>query len=461
MQGVVGISRDVTVDSQLNDQLQQQRNLFEHEAHYDALTNLPNRVLFMDRLSQSINKAKRMGDGVAVFFIDIDRFKPINDTLGHDVGDRVLQQVAARLTGCVREMDTIARLGGDEFTAIIEGVSQAQNVATIANKMNVALREPFVVNDRALHLCGSIGIALYPDNGGDGQLLLKCADKAMYRVKQEGRDAFQFYTSTVTGMAFERAQMETQLRSALENHEFRLLYQAQIAMDSETITGLEAFVRWQHPKLGTVLPDKFIPLAEDVGLIEAIDEWVIEQVCRQMVQWKAQGLGDIRVAVNVSSTELLRQHLYDRIVDILQRTGCSPYWLELEVTESCFVGDIEQAGQLLQRFSELGIKLVIDDFGTGYSSLVNLRKLPISKLKIDQSFIHNVPQNPDDVSIAQAVIGLGHSLGLQVVAEGVETQAQRQFLAQQHCQKAQGFLFNRPVTAQVMEQKLKFPNCTD
>ena len=452
--GVVGVSRDVTADSKIRAELQQQRNLFEHEAHYDTLTNLPNRALFMDRLSQSVSKARRAGYGVAVFFIDIDRFKPINDSLGHDIGDAVLQQIAIRLTGCVRDMDTIARIGGDEFTAIIEGASEARSAALIANKMNIALREPIVVNDIELKLSTSIGIAMFPENGDSSQLLLKCADKAMYRVKQQGRDSFQFYTNHLTGAAFERALMESQLRTALKNKEFCLYYQAQMSLDSEQIIGLEAFVRWLHPKMGMLLPAKFIPLAEDLGLIQAIDEWVVEQACEQMVIWKEQGLGDIRIAVNISSSELVRNNLYDAVVAILERTGCSPHWLELEVTESCFVGDIEQASKLLKQFNELGIKVVIDDFGTGYSSLVNLRKLPISKLKIDQSFIQNVTENSDDASIAEAVISLGRSLGLQVVAEGVETDEQKQFLHQQQCDKAQGYLFSHPVSAEQMEQNL-------
>ena len=456
VQGVMGISRDVTKETQINAELQQERNTFEHDAHYDGLTNLPNRALFMDRLNQSIHKAKRTHQCVAVFFIDIDRFKPINDNLGHDIGDAVLQEAALRLSTCVRKMDTIARLGGDEFTAIIEGIENPQSAAIIANKINIAMREPVVVNELELNLSASIGIAMYPDNGDCVDKLLKCADKAMYRVKQEGRNSFQFYTQDVTGATIERTLMETQLRAALANKEFCLFYQAQMSLDNDSITGLEAFVRWQHPTLGTILPAKFIPLAEDVGLIQAIDEWVLEQACTQMVKWKKRGLGDIRLAVNLSSAELLRNNLYEVIVSILARTGCEPQWLELEVTESCFSGDIENARVLLSKFSNLGINLVIDDFGTGYTSLMNLRKLPIDKLKIDQSFIHNVPQSSDDASIAQAVIGLGQSLGMQVVAEGVETDEQRQFLTEQRCQRAQGYLFSRPVSADMIEKKLSF-----
>lgn len=456
VQGVMGISRDVTAESKIKAELQQERNSFEHEAHYDGLTNLPNRALFMDRLGQSINKAKRTHECVALFFIDVDRFKPINDNLGHDIGDAVLQQVAIRLTDCVRQMDTIARLGGDEFTAIIEGIEKPQSAALIANKINIAMREPVIVGDLELNLSASIGIAMYPDNGDCIEQLLKCADKAMYRVKQEGRNSFQFFTQDVTGATLERTLMESQLRAALENQEFNLFYQAQMSLDNDSITGLEAFVRWHHPSLGTILPAKFIPLAEEVGLIQAIDEWVLEQACNQMVKWKALGLGDIRLAVNLSSAELLRNNLYEVIVAILARTGCSPLWLELEVTENCFSGDIENARILLSKFSQLGISLVIDNFGTGYTSLMNLRKLPISKLKIDQSFIHNVTESADDASIAQAVIGLGRSMGMQVVAEGVETDEQRQFLIEQRCQRAQGYLFSRPVSADMMEKRLTF-----
>ena len=454
IEGVVGVSSNITAYMEIQEELRRQKNTFEHEAHYDSLTNLPNRVLFLDRLEQSINKAKRTKEGLALFFIDLDHFKQTNDTLGHDVGDKVLQKAATRLSACVREVDTIARRGGDEFTAILESIRQPQSAALIAHKINVAMQKVITVDGHDLYLSVSIGIALYPDNGTTAEALIKCADTAMYRVKQDCRDSFQFYTEDITGLAFERALMESQLRNALVNNEFCVFYQTQLTLGDRHISGVEAYVRWDHPQMGTLLPGKFIKLAEDVGLIQSIDEWVLETACRQMAQWKKQGLGDIRIAVNLAGSDLLHHDFYDNLVHILEKTDCSPNWLELEVIEGCFMGNPEQARNVLGQFNDIGIRLVIDDFGTGYSSVANLRKLPISKLKIDQSFIHNVPLNQDDSAIAQAVIGLGKSLGLQVIAEGVETQEQAQFLIAEHCDLAQGYLFGRPVCAADMGDKL-------
>jgi diguanylate cyclase (GGDEF)-like protein/PAS domain S-box-containing protein len=454
IEGVVGVSSNVTAYMEIQEELRRQKNSFEHGAHYDSLTNLPNRVLFLDRLKQSINKAKRTKEGLALFFIDLDHFKQTNDTLGHDVGDKVLKIAATRLSACVREVDTIARLGGDEFTAILESIRQPQSAALIAHKINVAMQKVINVLGHNLHLSASIGIALYPDNGTTAEALIKCADTAMYRVKQDCRDSFQFYTQDITVMAFERAVMENQLRNALVNKEFCVFYQAQQALDDNHITGVEAYVRWDHPQMGTVLPGKFIKLAEDVGLIQSIDEWVLETACSQMAQWKKQGLGDVRIAVNLAGSDLLHHDFYEHLVQILDKTDCSPSWLELEVTEDCFMGKPDLASNQLGQFNDLGIRLVIYGFGTGYSSVANLRKLPISKLKIDQSFIQNVPLNQDDSAIAQALIGLGKSLGLQVIAEGVETQEQAQFLIAEHCDLAQGYLFGRPVCAADMGDKL-------
>lgn len=454
VKGVVGISRDVTEHWQYEKQLKEQKDSFEHSAHYDSLTNLPNRLLFKDRLGQSLNKAKRNQVMLAVFFIDLDHFKPINDELGHDVGDKVLQEVAVRLTSCVREMDTIARLGGDEFTVIMEEARQPQSAAIVAHKMNQALQKTFIVGEHDLSLSASIGISLYPDNGLTIDELLKCADMAMYRVKTESRNAFGFYTENTTGLAFERALMESQLRIALKNNELCLCYQPQMSLPDNKIIGIEALVRWDHPYLGLILPAKFIPLAEDVGLIQAIDEWVLETACTQMAKWHSQGIDNIRVAVNLSSAQLLRNNLFDIVSDTLQRTACDPHWLALEVVEGCFSNKPEQAEKLFNQLSTLGVELVLDDFGTGYTSLTHLRQLPVTKLKIDRSFINNVSKNADDAAVAKAVISLAKSLGLTVIAEGVETQAQCRFLVQESCDQAQGYLYSRPVNARMMSKRL-------
>lgn len=450
----IEIGRDITAHLQLQHQLERQKDAYEYSAHYDSLTNLPNRVLFHDRLTQSIAKAKRHKERLAVFFIDLDHFKPINDTYGHDVGDRVLQVAANRIKSSVREMDSVARLGGDEFTVILESIRQPQSASLIAHKIIRAMEPVVIVGDNQFSITASIGIALYPENGTTIDELVKHADEAMYRVKQESRDGYQFYCEHLSDKAFERALMENHLRLALQNNELNVCYQSLCDLSNGKVIGIEALSRWNSPQLGSIMPEKFIPLAEDVGLIQAIDEWVLENACRQMVQWKDKGLGEIRMSVNLSSAELNRKNFFEVVAGILDKTGCKPAWLELEITESCFLGNQENAATLLNELQGLGVGLVIDDFGTGYSSLGKLRELPISKLKIDHSFISNITNDESDASITRAVIGLAKTLGLKVVAEGVETEQQRQFLLGQHCDQAQGFLFSRPVSAEMMTEKL-------
>lgn len=454
IEGVVGISRDVTEHWQYEKQLKDQKDAFEHSAHYDSLTNLPNRLLFKDRLGQSLNKARRNKEGLAIFFIDLDRFKPINDELGHAVGDKVLQAIAQRLTTCVREMDTVARLGGDEFTVIMEGAKQPQSAAILASKINREITRVINVGQHNLTVSASIGISLYPDDGDSIDELLQNADLAMYRVKEESRDAYGFHTENTNSVAFERTLMESQLRNALINDELCVYYQPQLSMCGNKITGVEALVRWDHPHLGMILPARFIPLAEDVGLIQAIDEWVLDAACKQVARWKKQGVNGLRVAVNLSVAELARDNLYDIVKQTLERNHCEPDWLALEVSEGGFIDRPEQAKTLLNRLSDLGIELVIHDFGTGYTSLSHLRKLPISKLKMDRSLINNVPQNKDDTAIAKAVLALGKSLGMQVIAQGVETREQHQLLVHECCDEVQGYLYSRPVNVGQMTSQL-------
>ncbi len=450
----IEIGRDITNHLKLQHQLELQKNAFEYNAHYDALTCLPNRVLFHDRLSQAMAKAKRNRELLALFFVDLDHFKTINDTYGHDIGDRVLQQAANRIKCSVREMDSVARLGGDEFTVILENIRQVQSATIIAQKIVDSMRPPIVIDGRSFTVTTSIGIALYPDNGDSIEALMKHADEAMYLVKQESRDGMQFYSENLSDEAFERALMEDHLRQALQNNELKICYQATYELSNGQMIGIEALSRWSSPQLGTVMPEQFIPLAEDVGLIQSIDEWVLEKACLQMVQWKAQGLGDIRLSVNLSSVELNRKNLIDVVSNILDSTGCEPQWLEIEITESGFIGNHQQAHRMLDGLKALGVGLVIDDFGTGYSSLKKLKELPISKLKIDHSFISNVTGSDNDAEIARAVIALAKSLGLKVVAEGVETEQQRELLIALHCEQAQGYLFSYPVSADLMAQEL-------
>lgn len=450
----IEIGRDITSHLQLQRQLERQKSEFEYSAHYDSLTQLPNRILFHDRLTQSIAKARRHKETVAVLFLDLDRFKQINDTYGHGVGDKVLQAAAKRIKSCVREMDSVARLGGDEFTVILESLKQPQGAAMIAHKINQAMRPAIVSDGKELFISTSIGIALYPDNGDSIEQLLQCADEAMYRVKQQSRDSFQFYNESLTGSTFERALMESQLRTALVNHELEVFYQSQWDLRSGEMVGIEALVRWNNQQLGSILPTKFIPLAEDVGLIQEIDEWVLETASKQMVQWKHQGLGNIRLAVNLSSNEFARKNLVDVVSHILEKTQCRADWLEIEVAEGSFTGSFDSIKTVLSELKTLGFGLAIDDFGTGYSSLAKLRYLPINKLKIDHSFINNVPDSADDTAIATAVIGLAKSLGMKVIAEGVETEQQRNFLVAQQCDEAQGYLFSRPVNAETFIKQL-------
>jgi predicted signal transduction protein with EAL and GGDEF domain len=351
-------------------------------------------------------------------------------------------------------MDSVARLGGDEFTVILESIRQPQSASIIANKINQVMIPPILIDGREFSVTTSIGIALYPDNGTSLEELIRNADEAMYRVKQQSRNGFQFYSAQLSDKSFERALMEEHLRHALEKDEIKVCYQSLYDMRDGKVIGIEALSRWNSPQLGCIMPELFIPLAEDVGVIQAIDEWVLESACRQMVLWKQQGLDDIRMSVNISSVEFSRINLLEVVSDILEKTHCEASWLELEITESCFIGDQGQATLLLNELKDLGVGLVIDDFGTGYSSLGKLRQLPISKLKIDHSFINNITENDSDAAITRAVIGLAKTLGMTVIAEGVETEQQKQFLLNQDCEQAQGFLFSHPVSAEVMGEKL-------
>ncbi len=427
------------------DDLHRKEEHLHHLAQHDHLTNLPNRLLLFDRLRQAIVKGHRSLHQIAVIFIDLDRFKDINDSLGHAVGDEVIQQSAQRLRALLRDEDTVARLGGDEFVVVLEQVHDLGHVATIAQKVLTHLNSALQVAGRDLYVSASLGISIYPQDGVDPQTLVRNADAAMYRSKAEGRNTFHFYTEDMTEQAMARVQLETELRQAIDNREFRLHYQPQLDLQSGRIIGFEALVRWQHPLRGLLAPGIFIPLAEDTGLIEPIGEWVLAEACAQMKRWRDAGLNPGRVAVNLSGKQLRRKELLHTVLAILDETGCEPEWLELEVTESVFMERPEEATAILQAVRSTGIELSIDDFGTGYSSLSYLKHLPVSKLKVDRSFIKNIPDAPDDMAITRAIIALASSLKLKVVAEGVETELQRAFLKVEGCDQAQGYLFSRPV----------------
>ena len=414
-------------------------------ASHDALTALPNRNLLQDRLSQVIAHAQRAGQLMAVLFLDLDRFKTINDSLGHDTGDQVLTAVSSRLSACVRDGDTIARLGGDEFIILLNNLSREEDAATIASKIIGCFQQPVEVNGHELYITASIGISLYPQDGTDGNPLLKNADTAMYRAKDSGRNTFTLYNQAMNAQALRRLQMETALRHALERHELSLHYQPQVDLRSGLINGVEALLRWHSPEFGMVSPAEFIPFAEDTDLIIEIGKWVLETACRQTKQWNDTYHTELRIAVNLSARQFRQPDLPGQISNALRSSGLAPELLELEITEGTVMHNAEESVATLRRLRDMGVKLSIDDFGTGYSSLSYLKRFPINIVKIDQSFVRDITTDPDDAAIACSIIALAHSMKLQVIAEGVETQGQLGFLQAKLCDQMQGYYFSHPL----------------
>ena len=434
-------------------EIKKQKDILFDQAHHDALTGLPNRVLFNDRLEHGIEQAKRHKTEIALFFIDLDHFKQINDSLGHQVGDKMLVAVTERLKAKIRKEDTLARLGGDEFTIIIEDMKEIQDVSHLAQKILEVLTQPVHIEGHTLYISCSIGISLYPQDDTDANNLIKYADAAMYKAKEEGRNNFQFYSSEMTALALERVVMETNLRQALKNEEFILYYQSQIDANSGKLTGVEALIRWQHPALGLVSPMKFIALAEETGLIVEIDRWVMKTAMKQVTKWYQEGLAPSVLAINLSMRELRSNDFIEILQETMSDIGFKPEWLELEVTERQVMINPEEAISKLELISQMGIKIVIDDFGTGYSSLAYLKRLPVDKLKIDQSFVKGIPDDKDDIAIVKAIIALAKSLGLELIAEGVETDAQRDFLVEFGCENLQGYYYCEPMPSDEMEKK--------
>ncbi|GAB4257434.1 MAG: hypothetical protein Kow0065_06680 [Methylomicrobium sp.] len=419
-------------------------------AHHDPLTGLPNRLLFHDRLEQAVLQAQRTKRFIAVMFLDLDRFKLINDTLGHPIGDELLVAVAERLRRCARETDTIARLGGDEFAVILSNMSDEQDVEHVAEKIIQTLSSVFCVGGHEVFVTTSIGITLYPGLNHDRGKLLESADVAMYHAKKHGRNNYQFYTADMNAAAYERLRLETNLRRALEREEFRLYYQPQIDVQSGSVTGVEALIRWQSPELGLVSPAEFIPLLEETGLIVQVGEWVIETACRQMKDWLNAGYPPMTMAVNLSARQFHQFDLVDKIESILKGFNLPPELLELELTESVVMDCVDDAIDILTKLKQMGVKVAIDDFGTGVSSLGYLKHFPIDTLKISHDFVLNLPRDSVDASIASAVINLARNMQLSSVAEGVENSEQMDFLRSQDCERLQGYLFSRPVPAEKM-----------
>jgi diguanylate cyclase (GGDEF)-like protein len=426
----------------------------EHLAYHDPMTGLPNRQLFLDRLQVAISQANRSGFKVAVLFLDLDRFKVINDSLGHSFGDKILCGAAERLRGSVREVDTVARLGGDEFTILLTAIDREDDVRKVAQKLLETLRFPFTVHDHEFYVTTSIGISLYPDDGLDAETLLKNSDAAMYRAKDHGRDNCQFYAPIMNARALERLALENSLRKGLANNEFVLFYQPIINLTTGQIEGVEALIRWQHPEFGIVAPSEFLVLAETLGLMDPLSDWVMREACAQVRVWQQLGFPDLRIAVNLSARPFQNPELVRRMERVLEETGLRPECLELEITEDIAMQDADASLSVLNDLKKLGVRISIDDFGTGYSSLSYLRNFPIDTLKIDRSFVRDLTADTDAAAIASAVIALAHSLRIAVVAEGVETEEQRYLLKRQRCDRMQGYLFSRAVPAEDFEALL-------
>jgi diguanylate cyclase (GGDEF)-like protein/PAS domain S-box-containing protein len=414
-------------------------------ANHDALTSLPNRAMFSEVLNLAIQNGHRYKRGFAVLFIDLDRFKIINDTMGHDAGDKLLKEMSVRLSETVRSSDVVARLGGDEFVVLIQEVSEAKQVDAVARKILSALVEPMVMQGQECRVTASIGICMYPADAQDEKALMKNADIAMYRAKEDGKNTYKFYSEETNVHSFERMALETSLRRALERNEFFLHYQAKLDLHTKRITGVEALVRWQHPDLGMVPPMQFIPLAEETGLIVPIGKWVLNTACAQNVAWQREGLPPLCMAVNLSARQFADENLLEDIAAALKDAGLRPELLELELTESMVIQNTERAGKILAAIKKMGVRLAIDDFGVGYSSLTHLKRFPIDTLKVDRSFICDLPQDLEDKAICEAIIAMGKSLNLTVVAEGVETLEQQTFLQEHNCDEMQGFLFSKPI----------------
>ena len=414
-------------------------------AHYDALTGLPNRALFADRLRQALIQAQRGATQVGLLFIDLDRFKLVNDTLGHRAGDDLLQEVAARLQAAVRAQDTVSRLGGDEFTVILPELHAPAGAANVAEKIIEVLSMPFFLGRREVFVTPSIGIAVYPLTGDDAESLIKHADIAMYQAKAEGRNTYQYFRPGNDAASRDVFELEHGLRHALNRGEFRLVYQPEVEIESGRVIAVEALLRWQHPTRGDIPPADFIPVAEDSGLIDAIGEWVLREACAQARRWQENGLAPVRMAVNLSVRQLRNPRFAEKVVEILDETGLAPEWLEVELTESMLMQHARDMMGILWQLKSIGVRLSIDDFGTGYSSLNYLKRLPVDTLKIDRSFIEGLGRNQNDQAISNAIIALANSLNLRVVAEGVEKQEQLWYLREHHCCDAQGFFFSKPV----------------
>lgn len=424
-------------------------------AQFDQLTSLPNRTLLRERVEHALGRATRTGAGVATLVLDMDRFKEINDMLGHEVGDKLLVEAARRVRAAVRDQDTVARLGGDEFAVILEGVSEAKEVLPVVERIMTSLEDLETIDGNEVNTSTSIGIAMYPDNGNDLSELLRAADLAMYQAKSSGRGRYQFFANAMQEEAQSRRALEYALRRALDKDEFRLFYQPQICLRTGSIVGVEALLRWESPTRGLLTPYHFISALEEFGLIDEVGEWVLMTACKQIKAWHDMDFEPMRVSVNVSAQQFEDPMFVDKVRAALDATKLPPEFLELELTESSLMADAAVAGGLLREIRDVGVRIAIDDFGTGYSSLTYLHEFPLNVLKIDKNFVQNVESNERGGPISKMIIGLGQNLGLEVVAEGVETESQREYMRQHGCDIAQGYLYSRPESPEVLTPWLK------
>ena len=459
--GTVGAGRDITklkkIQTDLEDSLKimaDQREQLEYQANHDALTNLPNRVLFLDRLKQSIRQAHRNNKCVAVLFIDLDHFKEINDSLGHDIGDKVLIEASKRMRSKLRASDTLSRLGGDEFALIINDISNSEDLSDIIKHGMGALKEPIIVGNSTLYVGMSIGISIYPNDGQEALSLLKNADAAMYKAKDMGRSTYCFYDEEMTKKAFDRIFLETTLREAFKKDELVVYFQPQMDASKNKLVGMEALVRWEHPSKDLLYPDSFIPLAEATGMIVQLDRIVMKKAIKQFHKWNLDGLNPGKLAINLAIKQLEEDDFVDFVKELLNSEHCNYSNIEFEVTESQIMKNPQKSIKILNEISDLGVSIAIDDFGTGYSSLSYLKKLPINKLKIDKSFVQDLSTNSEDVAIIKTIISLCQSLNLKVIAEGVETKEQLDFLVENGCKFIQGYHYSRPIPAVEMTEML-------
>lgn len=436
----VGVFADIT-------EAKHSQNRLHELVNHDPLTGLPNRRLFNELLEHAIKRAEREHHQIALLFVDLDRFKAINDSLGHQVGDKLLYEVSKRIHHAMRDSDIVARLGGDEFLVMMDMIKHPQDAALIAQKIIYALQVEFFIDGKEIFIGASVGISIFPKDGSDVDSLIKAADIAMYQVKNRGKNNHCFYSEDLSKNAVERFTIESQLRHALERNQFEMYYQPQISLLTGDIIGAEALIRWRHPDLGLVSPARFIPIAEETGLIVQIGEWVLRQAALQAIQWINDGYTMQWISVNVSGVQIMRSNFYDTVYGILIETNCNPNILELEITESTVMQNTEFVIDTFNNIKQLGVRVAIDDFGTGYSSLSNLKRLPLDKIKIDQSFVRGLPDDLDDAAITNTINAMACSLGFTVIAEGVETLAQAAFLKNMGCLEAQGYLYSKPVTA--------------